>query len=133
MMFLRGQRRSGDLQRRSLAAGGGDKGGEARSKRDGDGGTVELTEGGGRMAWQSKDGAAAAVRLASADTRPGTERRGTTGCSCRACKGGREGEKKGAGSVDDAFYRCGGRQGKERGGPGWCLHGRERRAERWGA
>jgi hypothetical protein len=84
------------------------------------------------MAWWSEDGATAAVRLSSADTRPGTERRGTTGCSCRACKGGREGEKKGVGSVDDAFYRCGGRQGKERGGVrgGVCMEERDKRRDR---
>jgi hypothetical protein len=82
----------------SPATGGGDMGGEARSKRAGRRGHGGAHRGRGeRIVREREDGAAAAVRSASADTRPGKERRGAMECSACAHGGGRVvKEKRGA-------------------------------------
>jgi hypothetical protein len=53
-----------------------------------DGGTVELTVGGGTMVRRCEDSMAVAVRLAGADTRLRKERRRATECSGAAREGG---------------------------------------------
>jgi hypothetical protein len=60
----------------SPAAGGGDRGGEAWSKRGGRRGRNKAHRGG--KEWR-EDGAVAAVQSAGADTRPVKERRGGRG------------------------------------------------------
>jgi hypothetical protein len=79
----------------SPAAGGGDRGGEAWSKRDGRWGAQRSSPRGKRMARRREDGSAVTVRSASVDTRLGKDRRGTTECSTHAREGGREGKEKG--------------------------------------
>jgi hypothetical protein len=71
----------------SPAAGRGDMGGEARSKRGGQWGCDGAHRGvWKRMAWLHVDGAAV-IRSASVDTWPWKERRGATECSVCTCDG----------------------------------------------
>jgi hypothetical protein len=72
----------------SHAAGGGDGGGEVRSKRGRRWGAAELTGLGETMAWRREDGATAVVRSAGADKRPRKERRGRQTTQARAREGG---------------------------------------------
>jgi hypothetical protein len=130
MMFLRGQRCSGDLQRRSLAAGGGDKGGEARSKRDGDGGTVELTEGGGE--WR---GGAKTTRRRQSGWPARTRGRGQRGGGRRGAravlaKEEERGKRKGRAASMTPFIDAAGGRGR-RGGVrgGVCMEERDERRD----
>jgi hypothetical protein len=82
----------------------------------GDGGAAELIEGGGE--WHG--GVAAAVRLVSADMRPGKERRGAVegrqSAQRALVREGERGQKRGARWRPSAFYRRhGGEWGTARG------------------
>jgi hypothetical protein len=89
----------------SPATGGGDMGGEARSKRAGRRGHGGAHRGRGeRIVREREDGAAAAVRSASADTRPGKERRGGDGVLGVRSWGRTSGERKKGGGGDGAPF-----------------------------